>query len=164
MERARRKMNNSLNVLSDSLDVKIEVLEKLLGLTNSQKRIFEDDSPDLEEFDTLFDEKDVLIDKLESLDEGFDELYKRVSDQLKENRMQFADQIRQLQDKISRITELSASIQAQEVRNKKMIEESFAKERQGIKQNRVSSKAAYDYYRNMSGMNLQSSGVWDSKN
>ncbi|MBR6147794.1 MAG: flagellar export chaperone FlgN [Lachnospiraceae bacterium] len=157
-------MNNSLNVLSDSLDVKIEVLEKLLGLTNSQKRIFEDDSPDLEEFDTLFDEKDVLIDKLESLDEGFDELYKRVSDQLKENRMQFADQIRQLQDKISRITELSASIQAQEVRNKKMIEESFAKERQGIKQNRVSSKAAYDYYRNMSGMNLQSSGVWDSKN
>ncbi len=157
-------MNNSLNVLSDSLDVKIEVLEKLLGLTNSQKRIFEEDSPDLEEFDTLFDEKDVLIDKLESLDEGFDELYKRVSDQLKENRMQFADQIRQLQDKISRITELSASIQAQEVRNKKMIEESFAKERQGIKQNRVSSKAAYDYYRNMSGMNLQSSGVWDSKN
>ena len=157
-------MNNSLNVLSDSLDVKIEVLEKLLGLTNSQKRIFEDDSPDLEEFDTLFDEKDVLIDKLESLDEGFDELYKRVSDQLKENRMQFADQIRQLQDKISRTTEVSASIQAQEVRNKKMIEESFAKERQGIKQNRVSSKAAYDYYRNMSGMNLQSSGVWDSKN
>ena len=157
-------MNNSLNVLSDSLDVKIEVLEKLLGLTNSQKEIFEEDSPNLEEFDALFDEKDVLLDKLESLDEGFEELYKSVSDQLKDNRVQFAVQIRKLQDKISRITELSASIQAQEARNKKMIEERFAKERQGIKQNRVSSKAAYDYYRNMSGMNLQSSGIWDSKN
>ncbi len=157
-------MNNSLNVLSDSLDVKLEVLEKLLKYTNTQKEIFEADNPDMEEFDRIFDEKDVLLDKLESLDEGFEELYKRVSDQLKENRSQYATQIKSLQDKISHITELSASIQAQEARNKKMIDEYFARERQGIKQNRVSSKAAFDYYRNMSGMNIQSSGMWDSKN
>ncbi len=157
-------MNSSLNVLSDSLDVKLGVLEKLLEYTNIQKEIFEAESPDMDEFDRIFDEKDVLLDKLESLDEGFEELYKRVSDQLKENRSQYAAQIKNLQEKISRITELSASIQAQEARNKKMIDEYFARERQGIKQSRVSSKAAYDYYRNMSGMNLQSSGMWDSKN
>ena len=122
------------------------------------------ENPDMDEFDRIFDEKDVLLDKLESLDEGFEELYKRVSEQLKANRSQYATQIKSLQEKISRITELSASIQAQEARNKKMIDEYFAKERQGIKQNRVSSKAAFDYYRNMSGMNIQSSGMWDSKN
>ena len=148
-------MNNSLNVLSDSLDVKLEVLEKLLNYTNTQKEIFDVENPDMDEFDRIFDEKDVLLDKLESLDEGFEELYKRVSDQLKDNRSQYATQIKSLQEKISRITELSASIQAQEARNKKMIDEYFAKERQGIKQNRVSSKAAFDYYRNMSGMNIQ---------
>lgn len=157
-------MNNSLNVLSDSLDAKLEVLEKLLNYTNTQKEIFDVENPDMDEFDRIFDEKDVLLEKLESLDEGFEELYKRVSDQLKENRSQYATQIKSLQDKISRITELSTSIQAQEARNKKMIDEYFARERQGIKQNRVSSKAAFDYYRNMSGMNIQSSGMWDSKN
>jgi flagellar biosynthesis/type III secretory pathway chaperone len=157
-------MNNSLNVLSDSLDVKLEVLEKLLKYTNTQKEIFDVENPDLDEFDRIFDEKDILLDKLESLDEGFEELYTRVSDQLRENRSQYAAQIKSLQEKISRITELSASIQAQEARNKKMIDEYFTRERQGIKQNRVSSKAAFDYYRNMSGMNIQSSGMWDSKN
>ena len=157
-------MNNSLDVLSDSLDVKLEVLTKLLEYTNTQKEIFDVENPDMDEFDRIFDEKDVLLDKLESLDEGFEELYKRVSDQLKENRSQYSAQIKNLQEKISRITELSASIQAQEARNKKTIDEYFARERQGIKQTRVSSKAAFDYYRNMSGMNLQSSGMWDSKN
>ncbi len=45
-----------------------------------------------------------------------------------------------------------------------MIEGYFAKERQGIKKNRVNSKAAYDYYRNMTGMSVMSSSFMDEKN
>ena len=157
-------MNNSLSVLNDSLDMKLEVLSKIQQFTEQQKAVFEEDTPDVDRFDKLVDEKDVLVDKLISLDEGFETLYQEVSETLKDNRAQYAAQIRQLQDKIGSITEISASIQAQESRNKKLIEEYFAKQRQGIKQNRVSSKAAYDYYRNMSGMNLESSGFMDSKN
>lgn len=157
-------MNNSLSVLNDSLDMKLEVLLKIQQFTEQQKAVFEEDTPDIDRFDKLVDEKDVLVDKLISLDDGFETLYHEVSETLKDNRTQYAAQIRQLQDKIGSITEISASIQAQESRNKKLIEEYFAKQRQGIKQNRVSSKAAYDYYRNMSGMNLGSSGFMDSKN
>lgn len=156
-------MNNSLSVLSESLDMKLDVLGKIQEYTDKQKAVFETESPDIDEYDRLVDEKDELVDKLISLDDGFEKLYQEVSDELKDNRERYAGDIRNLQEKISRITEISASIQAQESRNKKMIEEYFARERQGIKKSRVSSKAAYDYYRNMSGMNLQTSGFMDSK-
>ena len=156
-------MNNSLSVLSESLDMKLEVLEKIQEYTDKQKIVFETDTPDVDEYDRLVDEKDELVDKLISLDDGFEKLYQEVSDELKDNRERYAGVIRELQKKISRITEISASIQAQESRNKKMIEEYFARERQGIKKSRVSSKAAYDYYKNMTGINLQTSGFMDSK-
>jgi flagellar biosynthesis/type III secretory pathway chaperone len=156
-------MNNSLNVLAESLDVKLDVLSKIQEYTNKQKAVFEEETPNMEKFDNLVDEKDVLVDKLISLDEGFERLYQEVSDELNNNRSKYSAQIRLLQDKISAITDISSSIQAQEARNKKMIEEYFTKERQSIKKGRISSKAAYDYYKNMSGMNLQSPGFMDSK-
>ena len=156
-------MNNSLNVLSESLDMKLDVLSKINEYTDKQKTVFEEEVPDVGEFDKLVDEKDTLVDKLISLDDGFEKLFQDVSTELKENKDKYFVQIKQLQDKISQITELSASIQAQEFRNKKTIEEYFSRERQGIKQNRMSSKAAYDYYRNMSGMNIQPPGFLDSK-
>ncbi len=157
-------MNNSLNVLADSLDVKIEVLAKLKEFTEKQKIILETDNPDLEEFDKIVNDKDAYVDKLIALDDGFEKLYSEISDELKTNKDKYASEIRQLQDKISIVTETGASIQAQEARNKKMLDDYFAKQRQGIKQGRVSSRAAYDYYRNMSGMNLQTPGFLDSKN
>lgn len=157
-------MNNSLNVLADSLDMKIDVLKKIFDYTTKQKSIFESEDPDVDEFDRLVDEKDVLVDKLESLDDGFEKLYQDVSEQLKTERDKYSSQIRDLQEKIREITDMSASIQAQEARNRKMIEDYFTKSRQGIKQNRASSKAAFDYYKNMTGMNLQIPGAWDSKN
>ncbi len=156
-------MNNSLDVLAESLNLKIEVLKKIKSHTDTQKEIFDTENPDLEEFDRIVDEKDELVDKLDSLDDGFEKLYQDVSEELNGNRDKYINQIRDLQNRISIITELSTSIQAQEARNKKLIEEHFARERQGIRQNRVSSKAAYDYYKNMSGINLQASEFLDSK-
>lgn len=157
-------MNNSLNVLADSLDMKIEVLAKLKEFTEKQKIILETDNPDLEEFDKIVNDKDVYVDKLIALDDGFEKLYSEISDELKTNKDKYASEIRQLQDKISIVTETGASIQAQEARNKNMLDNLFAKQRQSIKRGRVSSRAAYDYYRNMSGMNLQTPGFMDSKN
>lgn len=155
-------MNSSLSVLSESLDMKLDVLNKIQEYTEKQKAVFESDEPDVEEFDRLVDEKDKFVDKLIYLDDGFEKLYQDLSENLQNNREKYANQIKQLQTKISAITEISASIQAQEARNKKMIEDYFVTERQGIKKSRVSSKAAYDYYKNMSGMNLQISGFMDS--
>ena len=73
-----------------------------------------------------------------------------MAEELKENREAYADQIRTLQGLITEVTECSVAIQAQEARNKKLIEDFFKKERDGIRMGRQSSKAAIGYYKTMS--------------
>ena len=156
-------MENQLHILSESLDQKIQILEQLKNLNELQERAFQKEEADLEAFDKAVDEKDSLIDSLMKLDDGFEIMYERLSKELQENRDVFASQIKELQKKIARVTELSVSIQAQEARNKKLVEDYFAKTRGAIRQNRQSSKAAYDYYKSMSGAGMSSAHFLDSK-
>lgn len=157
-------MNNSLDVLSESLDRKIAVLHEIEEYNEQQRQTFESDNPDMALFDRAIEKKEELISRLEKLDEGFEILYKNLSEELKANRDKYADKIRELQQKITVITELSVSIQATEARNKKLIERYFSKERESIRSGRVGSRAAYDYYKSMTGAGLGGSHFMDSKN
>lgn len=156
-------MENQLSILSESLSQKIEILRQIEELNEEQTQAFSGEEADVEKFDHAFEEKDRLIDQLERLDEGFELLYDRLADELKENRLRYRSQISVIQEKIREITERSVSIQAQEARNKKLVEDYLVKARAGIRQNRQNSKAAYDYYRNMSGASYRISSSWDSK-
>ncbi len=157
-------MENSLTLLSESLDQKISVLEDIQAYNQKQEKALTEQTPDLDSFDAALEEKEELIQRVEKLDEGFETLYAQVKEELNENRAIHADRIRELQEKIRRITDMSIAIQAEEARNKKLMEEYFAKAKAGIRQSRQSSKAAYDYYRNMSGANFSSPQYMDSKN
>lgn len=157
-------MENSLTLLSESLDQKISVLEDIQAYNQKQEKALTEQTPDLDSFDAALEEKEELIQRVEKLDEGFETLYAQVKEELNENRAVHADRIRELQEKIRRITDMSVAIQAEETRNKKLMEEYFAKAKAGIRQSRQSSKAAYDYYRNMSGANFSSPQYMDSKN
>lgn len=157
-------MDNQLNILSESLDKKLQVLEEISEYNSRQEQAFKDEQADLDSFDAALEEKERLIQELSRLDDGFESLYERISDELKADRTKYADQIRMLQAKVTKVMELSVSIQAQEARNKKLVEDYFAKARSGLKNNRQSSKAAYDYYKNMSGASYTQSQYMDSKN
>lgn len=157
-------MENQLTILSESLDQKLTVLEDIQIYNKQQEQAFLGGTPDLESFDRALEEKEELIQRLERLDDGFEILYQKIANDLRENRQAYAPQIREIQAKIKRVTDLSISIQAQEARNKKLIEEYFTKARSGIRQGRQGSKAAYDYYRNMSGAAFNSPQYMDSKN
>lgn len=156
-------MGNSLNLLSESLDMKIQVLKEIEEYNKKQTEAFSNEEPDMDGFDEAIEEKGLLIEKLEKLDEGFEIMYAKVADLLSEDRERYADKIRELQEKISIITDLSVSVQAQEARNKSLIENYFLKAKRGIKKGRVGSKAAYDYYKNMSGTSVVEAQFLDSK-
>lgn len=141
---------NYLTLLEESLRRKLQVMSEIQKYNLHQQEIFQSGKVDIDQFDESVAEKGVLIDKLNALDSGFDKLYANVAAELKENREQYADQIRILQGLISKVTETSVSIQAQEARNKKLIEDFFKNQREGIKVGRQSSKAAIGYYRTMS--------------
>ena len=156
-------MENSLRILSDSLDKKMDVIRRIQNYNREQEKAFTEGRADLEAFDRAIEEKDALIEELMKLDDGFETLFERISGEIKEKKQAYAPQIAILQKKISEITELSVSIQAQEARNKKLVEDYFSRERTNIGRNRRSSKAAYDYYKSMSQTNVVPPQFMDDK-
>jgi len=156
-------MENHLNILAESLDKKIQVLQEIQEYNNMQEASFKEDRANLDDFDQAVERKGELIEQLNKLDEGFEILYNNLAEQLKENREKYAAQIKELQQKIKQVTELGVAIQAQEQRNKALVEQFFARERQGIRQGRQSSKVAYDYYKNMNQTHFVPPQFMDSK-
>lgn len=156
-------MENQLTILSESLDKKLQVLKEIQEYNKKQEQCFLSDTVQLEEFDEAIEEKGHLIERLTKLDEGFESVYDRLAEELKDNREKYKMQIAVLQDKIRQVTELGVSIQAQEQRNKALVEKYFAKEHENIRKERKHSRAAYNYYQSMSGQSMPSSQFMDSR-
>lgn len=156
-------IENYLSILEESLKKKIDVLKRIQASNEVQTGILKQEPVDLEAFDKIVDEKDLYIEELNSLDEGFESLYEKVRQELDGNRSKFADQIKRMQGLITDITDRSVAIQAQEARNKALVEKCFKMERQNLGQSRKNSKAAYGYYQNMSNKNVPQSHFMDQK-
>ena len=128
-----------------------------------QQEIFQSGKADIDRFDEYVAEKGELIDKLTALDNGFGKLYAKVEQQLEGNREKFAAQIKTLQALVTEVTDTGVQIQVQEARNKKLIEEYFRKEREGIRMGRKSSQAAIGYYKTMNKSAVMPPQFMDSK-
>lgn len=156
-------MDNYLDILEGSLQKKLKVLEEITVYNQEQEQLLRKESVSLEELDENMKQKDELIRKVTALDEGFETLYERIKEQLLDNKDDYKEQIRKLQQLISQVTEKGVSIQAQESRNKKLIEDYFKKERGQLRQNRQSSKAAYNYYKSVNNTNVVMPQMMDQK-
>lgn len=156
-------MEKELKILEESLKQKIQILQDLLQASCSQEWLLSKEEPDLEAYDQLVEKKDRMIDSIEHLDEGFELLYKRISEKIDIQRSQYSLQIRTLQEKITEIMDLSYQIQEQEKKNKKNMDEFFKNRRKVIRQGRQNSKVAMDYYRNMNLSGMDTSNFMDSK-
>ena len=86
-----------------------------------------------------------------------------MAEQLDGNREKYAAQIKALQGLVTEVTDTSVQIQAQEARNKKLIEDYFRKEKEGIRMGRKSSQAAIGYYKTMSKTAVMPPQFLDSK-
>ena len=149
--------------LRDSLIKKKSVLEEVERICALQNRILNEEPFDYEAFDKLFSDKDVCIEKLEKLDEGFELVYQRVESELKSNRSAYADIIREMQDLITGITDLGATISAAEERNKKAVSDTLIRERKGMAESKRSVNVAMNYYRSMNGLQAPESQFMDKK-
>ena len=156
-------MENQLTILKESLEKKIRMLTEIQEYNKRQEAAFSSENVDMSAFDAAVEEKGKLIEQLTRLDDGFELVYERLAEQLKDNRDKYASEIRELQELIGKVTELSVAVQVQEKRNKQLVEQFFAKERTGIGQNRKASKAAYDYYKKVSNTNYVPPQFMDSK-
>lgn len=152
-----------VTVLEESLEKKLRVLEEIYRICVLQAETIAEEPINYDVFDCYMEDKDVCIEKLNKLDEGFDLIYNRVGDELKQNKFMYEGQIRHMQELISAIMDKSTAIQAQEERNKKAIEAIFVRERQEIGKGKRSLNVAMNYYRNMNGANAVPPQYMDKK-
>ena len=132
---------NYVQMMRESLEKKIRILEEIRLLNREQNQILQDDNATPDQFDENIDKKQVLIDQLTGLDNGFQQMYNRVREALNSNRALYADEIRKMQMYIREITDLSATIQAQEKRNKQLAEVKFSNIKSKAKEVRKSQQA-----------------------
>ena len=98
-------MENQLTILSESLDKKLEVLQKIREYNKRQEEIFSAEKVDMSLFDDAVEEKQRLIDEVVRLDEGFEILYEKLAKELEGNRQRYAVQIKELQAKVAKAIE-----------------------------------------------------------
>ena len=104
---------------------------------------------DPDDFDLTVEKKAKQIEELETLDNGFQELFERVQEELNNNREAYREEIAVMQELIRSLTEKSADIQTQEQRNKELMTRKFAAVRKQVKEVRKSQKIVNQYYKNM---------------
>lgn len=152
-----------VDIMIQSLNKKIQVLDRIIELNLIQKETLEDPKAEIEEFDKTVDEKSQLIEQMQQLDSGFEKLYSRVQEELQTNRETYVEQIGIMQSCIRRITDKSMEIQAQEARNRDLMVRKFAYVRDTAKSVRTNSKAASQYYKNMMKLNFVDPQFMDNK-
>lgn len=156
-------IEKDLKVLEESLNKKAAILEKLHELGDKQSELLTDPSMSMEDFDKYMDEQDVLVGRLVELDEGFDALYESLKESMPDNKTPYMQQITRIQELVGKLMSQTELLSKKEAANKEKLTEYFNRERKNYGAGRRSSKAALDYYKNMSGSNVIPSYFMDQK-
>ena len=154
-----------LDMMQESLQKKIIVLKQIEKENELQRQILEKpDHVDGEAFDQAVERKGRMIDELTELNDGFQSLYDHIRPEIEQNRNKYKNEIRTMQEMIREITTLSSSLEAEEMRNKKMADAYFSETRKQYKNGKRSAKVALDYYQNMSKSKSVQPQFIDQKN
>ena len=152
MKEKEQYMISRLDILSDSLDKKMDILKQIQTLCETQAVCIELENPDWEKFDRAASEKEVLLDSLIRLDSGFTSMYRRLAEELAESPKEYETQILGLRQKIRRVMDIDLAIQTRERRNKNLVDDYVANLKNKRTQTPQASKTAYDRYKTMYGM------------
>lgn len=156
--------SNYLMIMVEALSKKIQILEQLMSYTEEQEALLENEEWSMEEFQQLLDKKGELIDTLNTMDQGFEQVYERIQEELNGKKEVYATEILLMQQHIKVITDLSVKLQELEYKNKEKIETQFSKKRNEIKNFRQSKDSVNKYYRVMSKTQIVDSAFLDKKN
>lgn len=144
-----------INILSDSLRKKFDIVKKILEYTKEQERILAVEEVDADRFLEVLDKKGRLIEQMTELDKGFESVYAKVDAVLKTDASSYRAQILQLQNYIRTVTDIGVEIQALEHKNKEKLNKFLAKKRASINDFKKSNKTATTYYQNMSNQHRE---------
>lgn len=152
-----------ISVLKQGLVKKIHILEQLMEKNVRQRELLADPELEPEEFEASINEKAALIDELTAIDDGFEQVYERVRDEIQKHRNDYAADILQMQQYIAEIMEKSTQVQTEEQRNRELILKKFADVKKQIREVKSGKKAVDQYYHNMMKLNYVEPQFMDNK-
>lgn len=155
--------NDYISIMVRSLQKKLEVLNGIIEKNVEQRQILEQEELDTDAFEQNIKLKSDLVDQIEFLDDGFEELYGRVKSLIETEKQEHKEEIQLMKQLITGITEKSVTIQSQEARNRKLVEQRFSQERKKVRSMRNTSTVANQYYKNMSRLNVVDAQFMDKK-
>ena len=154
---------NCVQILAQSLEKKNQVLDRIIEQNALQEQILKQESFDMDAFEKTIDEQSRMLQELDKLDEGFETLYDRVRENLISNKDSYRKEIARMQELIQQITDKIVTVNAGSLRNQRMAEQQFEKEKNVIRQGVSKSRAAMNYYNNMNKLNSVAPQFYDSK-
>ena len=142
---------NYLELMKDSLVKKEKILSDVLELTREQEKLLNLEDFDDEAFDAIITEKSILIEEINKLDEGFELIYKRIGDKIKEEPSYYRESIEKLQGFIRTLVDKGVEVETLERRNQIKFDMNISKSKDRIRNYNLNSNAVTKYYSNMSG-------------
>lgn len=141
---------NYINILIDSLKKKINLLDYILVENKKQQISVGEDKMDDELFEDTMRKKEDYINQINEIDQGFETVYDHVKTELTSNSERYKDEISELKELISVITQKSMEVQLSEKRNEQLVAKKFTDIKKEIHKSKNVSKVATDYYKAMS--------------
>lgn len=154
---------NYLDIMIDSLVKKEELLRQIVDYNEAQQTIVTAPEFKEEAFEKNIADKGEAVEKILRLDEGFNSVFNRIKEELQANKKKYAKDIEHLKALVASVTDLGVRIQAQELRNKQLVEKKFAQMRRELSQAKRTTSTANAYYKNVNNLNQYESHFLDQK-
>jgi len=152
-----------IRILRESLERKKDYLDKILDLTKEQEKLAKAVRLDEDAFEKIIEEKDIYIDNVNEIDKGFESVYKRVRNEIQENKSAFTSELKAIQELIRVCVDKGLEIEALEERNRSSLESAIARSFKGMNQVKQSKSVANKYYKSMANGMVNDSMLYDRK-
>ena len=126
----------------------MEILEHYVEIMTQLERMLVDNNITAIAVEDIMNQREEAIKQINTLDSGFESIYSKVEEEIKENPTAYKEDIKTMQQYIPRITDLGVTISAMENRCKSKLDNLFATKRNEVKNFKISSKTAASYYKN----------------
>ena len=156
-------MTNELSILIETLQNKEEVLNKILDSSKKQLEVVKADQFEEEKFDAEFETKDGLIAELNRLDEGFDGVYQKIKNELKNNLSEYKPQVASLQQLIRSTMDIGSEIHTVEEKVKQLLPKAIEGKKKDLIEKRTTAAGVANYYRASKMMDFQDAYFLDHK-
>lgn len=147
-------VGQKLDLLASNLNKKSVLLKEMAEVLEQQLRLLDVSDLQMGELDKCMEKQGNLTEELESLNEEADSLYEYLQKADVSSEADNASKIAHIKELLAQITTDFDNLQEKEQNARRRMEAFFQKERKNFGDGRRSSKAALDYYKNMSGSNV----------